>query len=403
MKKLLYFIIPVLIGGIFAFGLNKFLDKEINSLYQSKNLVPLMGEYGAAVKDTGVGLNNHFLSQGDIMMIGASDFIHETRQHPAYFFNTNRTKNRAFTVGKSLTQEAQDAITIGSMDTNIKDKKVVLLVALSWFMYPDGIRPKDFQVRFSPGQFYAFLNNPDISEENKKKLNARASELLKGSDEYKSEKLYADIYNSDTFLSKVQKTLLYPYFELRKGMVSLKEKGILYSRLKKLKNKTLEDEKNGQAIDWKAEYDLAVSDAKKRVGNNPFAVDQKYYDKTLKPKLKKLKNQYAKVDVENAKEMDDYKFFLDICEDLGIKPTIVIIPGLPKYYDYTGVTAEKRAGLYNKISRLAEDKGFNVINTSDRAGELYYMRDVMHIGTKGWLDVSEKLYKQFDQEQVPSK
>ncbi|MBY0753887.1 D-alanyl-lipoteichoic acid biosynthesis protein DltD [Clostridium sardiniense] len=403
MKKLLYFIIPIFIGGIFAFGLNKFLDKEISSLYQSKNLVPLMGEYASDAKDTGVGLNNHFLEQGDIMMIGASDFIHETRQHPAYFFNTNRTKNRAFTVGRSFTQEAQDAITIGSMDPNIKNKKVVLLVALSWFVYPNGINPEHFQMRFSPGQFYAFLNNSEISEENKKKLTDRVTDLLKGSDEYKAERLYAMLYDSDTFISKVEKVALYPYFKLREGMISLKEKGVLYKRLKKLKDKTPEDEKQGEPIDWKKEYDLAISDAKKRVGNNPFGVDQKYYDKTLKPKLKQLKNQYAKVDVENVKEIDDYKFFLDICEDLGIEPTIVIIPGLPKYYDYTGVTAEKREGLYNKISRLAEDKGFNVINTSDRAGELYYMRDVMHIGTKGWLDVSEKLYKQFNQGQVPSK
>ncbi|MGG7078839.1 D-alanyl-lipoteichoic acid biosynthesis protein DltD [Clostridium sardiniense] len=400
MKKLLYFIIPVLIGGIFAFGLNKFLDNEINKLYQSKNLVPLMGEYGSDIKDTGVALNNHFLSQGDIMMIGASDLIHETRQHPAYFFNTNRTKNRVFTIGKSLTQEAQDAITLGSMDPKIKDKKVVLLVALSWFVYPEGIRPKDFQARFSPGQFYAFLNNPEISNENKKKLTERVSKLLKGSDEYKPEREYAILYNADTFTSKVEKVALYPYFKVRQKMVTLKEKGLLYTRLKKLKDKTPKDDKPGKPINWEKEYNLAVSDAKKRVGDNPFKVDQKYYDKILKPHLKSLKNKYANVDPSNAKEMNDYEFFLDVCQNLGIKPTIVIIPGLPKYYDYTGVTEKKRDEVYNKISKLAEDKGFNVINTSDKAGELYYMRDVMHIGTKGWLDVSEKLYKEYNQGQV---
>ncbi|MBY0753891.1 D-alanyl-lipoteichoic acid biosynthesis protein DltD [Clostridium sardiniense] len=400
MKKLLYFIIPLLIGGIFTFGLNKFLDKEINSLYKSKNLVPLMGEYGADVKDAGVTLNNHFLSQGDIMMIGASDLIHATRQSPAYFFNTNRTKNKVFTVGKTLSQELQDSMTLGSVNSKIKDKKVVLLVALSWFVYPNGIGPKQFQVRFSPVQFYGFFNNPDISKENKAKLAERTATLLKGSGEYRPELVYAKLYNSNTFIAKAEKIVLYPYYKLREKMVSLKEKGMLYLKLKKLKNRTEKDNKPRKTIDWKQEEKIAISDAKKRVGDNPYKVDQKYYDKTLKPKLKSLKDTYVNVDLVRSKEINDYEFFLDVCKNLGIKPTIVIVPGLPKYYDYTGITAENREQLYNKISNLAEDRGFNVINTSDRAGELYYMRDVMHLGTKGWLDVSEKLYKEYNQGEI---
>ena len=400
MKKLLYFIIPLIIGVLFAFGLNKFLDHENSKLMKEKNLVPLMGEYGAEVKDSGVTLNNYFLSQDDIMMIGASDLIHETRQNPAYFFNTNRTKNKIFTVGRSLTQEAQDAITLGSLNPNIKNKKVILLVALSWFVYPEGIRPKDFQARFSPAQFYAFFNNPNISKENKKILAKRSSVLLKGSDEYRSEFEYAKLYDKNTLIAKMEKVALYPYFKLREKMVSLKEKGLLYHKLKNLKNKN-EKQVVNKKIDWEKEEKLAINDAKKRVGNNPYKVDQKYYNKILKPHIKGLKNKYGNVNPSNAKEIEDYKFFLDVCEDLGIKPTIVIVPGLPKYYDYTGVTKEKRQELYDKISSLAEDKGFNVINTSNRAGELYYMRDVMHLGTKGWVDVSERIYKEYNQGQIP--
>ena len=34
MKKLIYFIIPLVVGGIFLFGLNKFLDSKIDYMLE---------------------------------------------------------------------------------------------------------------------------------------------------------------------------------------------------------------------------------------------------------------------------------------------------------------------------------------------------------------------------------
>ena len=34
----------------------------------------------------------------------------------------------------------------------------------------------------------------------------------------------------------------------------------------------------------------------------------------------------------------------------------------------------------------------------DEENEKYYLRDVMHLGTKGWVDVCEKLFKEFNQQ-----
>ncbi|MEG1002163.1 D-alanyl-lipoteichoic acid biosynthesis protein DltD [Clostridium sp.] len=403
MKKLIYLIIPVIIGGIFALGLNAFLDYKINILLSQKNLVPTMGQYASDEKDYGTILNNHFLENKDIMMIGASDLIHVTKQNAPHYFNTNRSENKVFTVGRTFTQELQDSMILGSTNTNIKDKKIVLLVALSWFVYPDGIGPNQFKTRFSPVQFYTFLNNPEISQENKDKLTERITNLLKTSDEYKPERLYAKLYAEDTFMATVKKVALYPYYKFREAEVKLKEKGLLYKKLRTLKNKSHKEEKLGKPINWKKEYKIAEEDAKKKVGDNPYGVYQDYYDETLAPKLKELKNKYAGVDLLKCKELNDYDYFLNICKDLGIEPTVVIVPGLPKYYDYTGVSQEQRTQLYNKIEGLAKEKGFDVINTGDKAGDPYYMRDVMHLGTKGWVDVSEQLYKKYNQEQVFNK
>ena len=400
MKKLLYFIIPLIIGVLFAFGLNKFLDHENSKLMREKNLVPLMGEYATDIKGKGVIINNEFLEQDAIMMLGASDLRHATRQHPTRYFNTNRSKNRVFTIGRPFTQELQDAITLGSTDPNIKGKKVVLLESLQWFVHPDGVAPQDFQGRFSPVQFYNFLNNYKISKKNKIELTKKTARLLKGNDEYKSERLYSILYNDSSFIGKIEKVLLYPYFKLREKEVILKEKGLLYKKLKTLKNKTDEDDKLGKPFNWKEEEDLAVKDAKKRVKNAPHKLDKDYYYKTLKPNLSKLKNKYANVNLLDSKEMDDYKYFLSVCKEMDVDLTVVLMPCYPWYYNYAGISQKERFEFYDFVGNLAKKYGFKVMDLRDKEQEDYYLRDVMHLGTRGWLDVSKKLYEQYNEEQV---
>ena len=86
MKKILYFIVPILIGIVFAFGLNKFLDNRIESLLKSKDLTPLMSKYESEIKDKGVILNDYLLSKGDIMMLGSSELSKTiSRQHPTKY------------------------------------------------------------------------------------------------------------------------------------------------------------------------------------------------------------------------------------------------------------------------------------------------------------------------------
>jgi D-alanine transfer protein len=396
MKKLTYFIIPLLIGGIFLFGLNKFLDSKIDVLLKDKNLIPIMNNSLSNIKDKGIIANNYFLKNNNIMMLGSSELGHSTKQHPTYYFNTNRSKNGVFTIGRAYTQSLQDATIIGSVNPNIKDKKVVLLVSMQWFMDKDGVTPHHYQARFSPVQFYAFLDNPDISKENKIKFTKRASKLLAGSGEYKPEAVYAKLYDSNSLISRTEKILLSPYFEARKYFVTLKEKGLLYERLVTLKNK--KELKPRKSIVWEKEEEKAIEDAKKRVGNNDLCIDKIYYKKNFGNNLDKVRGKYENVNLLKSKEFYDYKLTLDVCKELGIKPVVVMIPAMDKFYDVTGISKEERYEFYDKAEKLAREEGFDVMDLRDKETEKYYLRDVMHLGTKGWVDVCEKLFKEFNQQ-----
>lgn len=88
---------------------------------------------------------------------------------------------------------------------------------------------------------------------------------------------------------------------------------------------------------------------------------------------------------------------LNVCTDLGINPVVVLIPSMDKFYNLTGISEKKEISTTIK-HKIAESKGFEVLNLKDKGSDKYYLRDVMHLGTKGWVDVCERLFKIFKEQ-----
>ncbi|RDY24264.1 D-alanyl-lipoteichoic acid biosynthesis protein DltD [Romboutsia maritimum] len=394
-KKIMCIIAPLIIGGTFLFGLDKSIDYGIDNLLKKKDLVPIMNDSLSLVKDKGLKINDQFLKNGEIMMIGSSELSHGLKQHPTYYFNNNRSKDGTFIIGRAYTQSLQDSTIIGSVNPNIKDKKVVLLVSMQWFMDQDGVTKNHFQTRFSPVQFYSFLDNPKISKENKVKFINRVSELLTEAGEFKPELAYSKLYEPKTMLAKIEKALLSPYFKARQYLVGLKDRGILLKTL--IKSPDKKGEKPYKPVDWNYEMENAIKDAKKRVGNNELKIDRMYFNKNFGKELYKLKDRDKDVNLMKSREFDDYQLTLDVCKELNIKPTIVMLPSMDKFYNLTGISKEERHEFYDKAGSMAKDKGYKVIDLRDKETEDYYLKDVMHLGTKGWVDVCEKLFKEFNE------
>lgn len=394
--KLLYFIVPIIIGILFANGLNMYFNYRIADLMKQKDLMPIRNEFGCDLKSKGVVANDYFLNQGDIMFLGSSELRHVTLQHPSYFFNTGRSKNNAFIVGKEFNQDLQAATIIGSLNPNIKDKKVVFTFSFQWFLTKRGITDYNFAVRFSPIQFYTFLENPKINKETKIEFARRVYSYLKNSGEYKTEVLYAKLYGYRTPIHDIERVLLDPYFIGSRFMVKLKGKGLLYKRLKELKPY----EKPGKIIpwDWKFQNELAAKDGAEISTNNPYGIINDEYNSWFKWNLRQDKNMFIHSNLISSDEMSQYKFFLKVCKETGVKPIIVLMPGMNWFYDYIGISKETRYRLFDEVSRLAKADGFTVLDFRQDDTKKYFLRDAAHLGTEGWTDVCEKVYKIYNQQ-----
>lgn len=70
-----------------------------------------------------------------------------------------------------------------------------------------------------------------------------------------------------------------------------------------------------------------------------------------------------------SKEMDDFRIFLQLCNDLEIKPYIVMMNTNGFYYDYIGIPQQVRKNLYNSIKAECEKYGFTCLTLEDKEYE----------------------------------
>ncbi|WP_294363129.1 D-alanyl-lipoteichoic acid biosynthesis protein DltD, partial [uncultured Clostridium sp.] len=126
-------------------------------------------------------------------------------------------------------------------------------------------------------------------------------------------------------------------------------------------------------------------------------VDDDYYDNNLRNVYDSLKNRLENINLLKSKELDDYKFLLEICKDNNIKPLIILMPVNGFYYDYLGFSKEKRTEFYDTLEIIAKEYDFETLNLQNKEYEKYYMYDVMHLGWKGWLNINEEMYKYFNE------
>lgn len=396
MKKFRFFIIPLLVTIIFSVLFNIYVDKEYESLRGKKDLTSIKHTYNHIIRDRGGLLKDEMREEGDLILLGSSEFASPVEQNPINLFPFKGADYDVSIFGRAYTQSLQHANIISNTKNLSEKDKIAIVVSAQWFENSDGIYGSNFAVNFSEMQFYDFFNNSKISEENKKYYAKRISELLKQSGEYGEERIYANLYYRDNFASKVLLSILKPYYSFKEYMLKTKDKVQTIKILKGLDDK---EEKTLEDIDWEEEFKKAEETAASKVTNNDIYVEDEYYDTYLRDKYESLKDTWKGKDLINSKELDDYKFFLSICEELNIKPLIILMPVNGLYYDHLGLTLDKRTEFYNTIEEISKEKGFDVLNLQNKEYEKYYMYDAMHLGWKGWLTIDEEMYKYFKEKQ----
>ena len=91
-------------------------------------------------------------------------------------------------------------------------------------------------------------------------------------------------------------------------------------------------------------------------------------------------------------EFSDLRCFLDVCEQSGLEPLVIMLPMHGMWYDAKGVNADTRAYYYDRVRGICDDAGVAYADFSSCEYEKYFLCDTVHPGWRGWVRIEHSFY-----------
>ena len=381
-------LIPIVIVSYLLLMYNNYLDQQIDKLYNPA----LARTFAVDEMNKGIKILEHNANNDDLILLATSELATEVPQNPKFMFPNTELNCDVDLVGRAVVQNLANSIKVGALAKSFKGKKIVLIISLQWF-FGDQVDKNGFKAHFSEIQFYKFMQNPDISKENKLYVCERITNLLKNDSRFERPYLYAKLYQKNNTISTTAFMCCKPYYYLREKFLELKDKHQALKAINQYKDCPPQDAIN---INWEEEKVKAQKMGEDACTNNNFYVYDEYYDTYLKDNIEQSKNSMdPNTNLCASKEFDDYRLMLDTFKQAGVKPYIVFMSTNGFYYDYIGLDKNKRDAYYDKLGRFIEEYGFDYLDLRDKEYEPYFYKDVMHLGWKGWLYVNKQITKYF--------
>ncbi len=405
------------------------LTHQIDQLYQDRQ-VTVNHASGVPEKDKGNILLKETLKDNNLVFLGSSELTSPVSENPKNMIPNNLYDGDASFLGHAYVQNALHAMNLGANTDAFIGKDVVIIESLQWFTGDDIDRDAFFS-NFSELQMYEFLNNTHISDANRNyfckryiQLENRHEEdvymhianaasvnkiwnkinkhfinslqgkwsLVNGELAFQESYIFARLYSGDSIADKILYQIMKPYFRIRFLFQKLKDK---YDSYKWLKSLAKDTSRNIIDINWEKVYYTAENEGKEACTNNDIYVYDDYYTQYLEENWNDVRERDINAELLTSKEWEDFEFFLNVCDELGIKPYVVSMSTNGNYYDYIGIGKGKRNSLYNKIAQLSVEHDTKYLKTDDKEYEPYFYCDVMHLGWKGWPYVLQNILEHF--------
>ncbi len=390
MKKLRVIFSMLVLLGCIVFGILFALDKYYTSKIQGRYYNAIDSEL-IYQKFKGLDLQEESLKRSDIINVyGSSELNTKTvDSHPSNFFKKNYNGFDVNLVGTGYCQSIIHAISLGAVDDSVKNKKLVIIVSPQWFN-KDGLTPEQFNMNFSELQFYELLNNKELDSSVKNYISNRVNYLTSKDSSYPNMHIYAYLNSKNDIFSKIILTVIEPYYKLENYLLKIRDKSKTYEILEKYKTYP-SLKKDITSINWQDEQNKANDIGKAKANNNQFYIINDVYNSSIKNNMQSYKDYYKGQSYSESPEYEDLKVLLNICKQRNIKPLFVSVPVNGRWYDYGGFTKEERETYYHKVKNLIDSYGYEVADFTTNEYEPYFLKDTMHLGWKGWLNVDKAI------------
>ena len=317
----------------------------------------------------------------NLYLMGSSEFGAPVEQNPNVWLPTNASDFDLYQSGRGFQQSLYHAIELAAVAPNLTNNKVALLVSPQWFSR-GGIKAGAFESVFSYAAWNAMLANTHLSASTRQRLIARVGELM-------PQVCSVGASCATTTLGAVQEVINLPYAAFAQRVDELRDTyhGTDYRKAVAYTGAWQPGKQAMAGVDWVSEQAKASATGKGRV-TNPYGLDDSYYAKRILPYLPKLRGRESTVTYTSSSEYGDLQLFLDVAHDLGIDVMLVSLPVNGLWSDYTGLPRAERNGFAAKILSIASTNNVRLTDLTVNAYEPYYFYDTIHLGWRGWLDVT---------------
>ncbi len=398
-RRLWQMLIAGLLFTLMVIGMGPLSQWIVTQFYLKPGVIEQVAGSQSHEVFQGIILQQKGLESHNILPVyGSSEFSSVSEFHPSILFAGNPTGFTPFLIGHGGSQDIIHVLNAASQGQALQDKKVVVILSSQWFE-PEGIYAGNFASNFSALQAYRMLSNKQLTIETKQQVASRLLQFPNVRESYPALAKLLTHHGQDDVKSRVIQ-LIYGLFG-RIEMASLEAKDALNS-IKLLKIINVNNETNirqGKPIvpppvplkPWQELSELATDAGQKAVTNNEFGIEDSYYLKYIKETL--IQNQgSAKNDtLTPSPEYQDLELLFSVLKQVGAKPLFIIVPVNGLWADYTGFPFAERQTYYQRVRQMVVQQGFQVADFSDHEYDQYFLKDIMHLGWKGWVEVNEAM------------
>lgn len=387
MKKVVPFILASVLFLMTCVGVGQY---NVKCIYEKRKELTY---YNVDLRNSCKKALGWLLEENSIPVFGSSELsASDDVAYPTSLFCHGNSDFNMVLMGRGYMQSLHHAVVLGGISDKIPNKRAVLILSPQWFS-ASHLSSEVYASRFSERMYSQFLKNPDISYDTKEKVTERLKILL-AADPGQLARLetYEKVYlkHSLNLVSQLELRVYDSFMDYRQ----------IYLLGRETKNLKSTKEKSFVAadqLDFKVLMEEAKAAGEKACTNNKLYIYNEYYDTYIREGEENSKGSMADNSFLSSPEYGDLRIFLDVCKETGITPLIVSIPVNGRWYDWTGFPKEDREGYYENIRTICQEYEVELADFSDKEYEEYFLRDIMHLGWKGWVYLDEAVYKFYKQ------
>lgn len=382
MKKTASFVIALLLFAVTLIGMN--IHSKNTVIRKSRELF----YYNTDSRNSCKAALKELLKENSIPVFGSSELSSaDDIAYPKSLFKNGNSDFNMILMGRGYMQSLHHAISIGAAADILPDKKAVLILSPQWFT-SSHLNQDAYADRFSERMYSEFLKNPHISYNTKERAAERVKSLLT-TDLQQLEKV--EKYE-EVFIRHSLNPVLQLEMRLYDSFMNMRQRYLLGNEIKSLRTENPKGV-SAEHIDYGTLMDKAQKEGEQACTNNNLYISDEYYDMYIRDTEDSNKGAYKDMSYLNSPEYDDLRLFLDVCMETGVEPLIVSVPVNGRWYDWTGFPKEDREGYYQNIRDICEEYKVELADFSDKEYEAYFLKDIMHLGWKGWVYLDEAVYQ----------